>query len=167
MRYFIAVLILSTAAAQAAECPLRDLEDRLAASVPARESEAIPVTEAQSSEGGEWRVYRDKKGKLTGLVRADLGESGRAEMRLVFINAKNFAIRRTQFHYNGHFAMDFPVAVVREESDIFYFCSGKLYTLTEEQAMVGTDPAYVKAAAEARDAIWKAPEIAKVLKEIR
>ena len=152
----------------AADCPkLRDIEERLAVPLPDRESEAIPVNDMQSSEGGEWRIYRDKKRKLTGIVRADLGEAGRAELRLAFLDRRNYAIRKTMFRYNGHFAMGLPVAVVREESDIFYFCSGRLYTLSEEQAMVGTDPAYVKAAEEAREAIWKAPEIAKVLGEIR
>lgn len=169
MKYFVAGILLAGFAIPAgAACPLlRDLEERLANTLPARESEAIPVTQGESSEGGEWRIYRDKKKKLTGIVRADLGEAGRAEIRLAFIDRKNYAIRRTSFRYNGHFAMGFPVAVIREESDIYYFCGGKLYTLTEDEAMAGTDPAYVKAAEEARDEIFKAPEIARVLKEIR
>ena len=58
------------------------------APLPKQVDKTFEVSEAQSTDGGEWNVYFAPDGKtVTYLVRNDLGESGRWDARLIIVFA--------------------------------------------------------------------------------
>lgn len=134
--------------------PLFELMDK---PLPAQAGETFDVAEVQSTEGGEWNVFFGSDGKsVQNLVRQDYGEGGRRVTRLIVSTPEAYAIRDTTFRYSAPNYVS-GATTIREETDIFVFCAGKLYLPQED---FGLDPEYQKKAAEALKT-FDAPEVAK------
>ena len=152
-----------TSPAQAAECPLADIEKVLNAPLDGMKPIEKEVSEIQSTEGGLWQIYKDKKGRVHSIIRNDYGESGRGELRLSILGSKAYGIARTRYGYIRHAFLEGPFAVVQRNTDYYFFCDGKVYLPAADAAMVDLEQ-YPKDAGEAQKAIIGSPEIAEYTK---
>lgn len=134
----LACLLLATTSVHAADCPLDKIETALAAPLDGLKRLDRDVTDVQSTEGGQWQIYREPDGRVSTIIRIDGGESGMAERRLGIVNRKNYGIAVTRVDYMRHaFAEDAgPNAIAKRSTDYYYYCDGKLYLPPESYAMV-------------------------------
>lgn len=139
--------------AHAADCALAKAEEVLSLPFLEKADREVDVTEQQSVEGGTWTIY-NSDGKPQRLIRTDYGETGRTEHVLAMADANAYIIRKTYFLYAAPI-YESGSAVVREETDYYRFCDGKL-DLPENWE---TDEAYLKAAKDAGAQFFSAPEI--------
>lgn len=137
------------------------LFDRITVPMPTLADETIDVSELTSTEGGEWQVWRNADGAVDQLARIDYGEMGRVAARLVVSSADAYAITQTTVLYSAPLYVEGSMPI-REETDIYVFCSGELAGPGEGFTL---DAAYVAAAEQVR-AIFNAPEIAEVLPDL-
>ena len=121
---------------------------------------SIDATEIGSTEGGEWQIWPDVAGTVE-MVRVDYGEMGRLASRLVVIAPDAYAIATTEFSYSAPIYVS-GSSTIRQETDIFVFCAGRLH-LPDEGFRVSE--AYAAKAAAAL-AVFDAPEIAEYLPEM-
>jgi hypothetical protein len=86
------------------------------------------VTDVQSTEGGVWRIYRERDGRLNSIVRIDGGESGMQETRLSVVNRKAYGIAATRVDYLHHaFIEGGPNGTAKRTTSYYNFCNGKVY----------------------------------------
>lgn len=148
-----AAMIVSPAAA-ACDGPL--LKRLMDAPLPERASDTIDVMEQQSAEGGTWEIHIDEtSGKPRYLVRTDFGETGRQQTRLTIAAPDSFAIARIRFIYSAPIYIA-GSDVIRQETDFYVYCDGKLALPSPEDA--GDRPDYRRAADEA----WKTFEAGEI-----
>jgi hypothetical protein len=150
---------------EAAECPLADIEKILNAPLDRMTPIEKEVSEIQSTEGGLWQIYKDKKGRIHSIVRNDYGESGRGELRLSILDGKAYGISRTRYGYIRHAFLEGPFAIAQRNTDYYFFCNGKVYLPAAEGAMVDLER-YPKDAAEAQQAIIGSPDVAEFTKDL-
>jgi len=154
------LVLMSTSALACDGGPLFELMD---APLPLQAGETFDVAEVQSTEGGEWKVYFAPDGKtVQNLERHDYGEGGRWAARLIVSSPDAYAIRNTTYGYSAPNNVS-GATTIREETDIFIFCAGKLHLPEEE---FGLDPEYRKKAAEALKT-FDAPEVAKYVSGLK
>lgn len=152
-RAFIILLVLSCATPALACNP--DLFARL--DLPLREAAdvALDVSEVQSTEGGEWKLWQGSDGSTDEVARIDYGEMGRLVTRLFMDGATDYGITQTRYTYSVPIYVENSITT-RIETDIFLFCDGKLLLPAED---FGVDPDYAQRADDAR-AVFGAEEIA-------
>jgi hypothetical protein len=150
--------------AQAADCPLADIEKVLTAPLDRMTPVEKEVSEVQSTEGGLWQIYKDKN-NIHSIIRNDYGESGRGEIRLSILDGKAYGIARTRYGYIRHAFLDGPFAIVQRTTDYFFFCDGKVYLPPGDTAMVDLEQ-YPNEAAEAQKAIIGSPDVAEFTKDL-
>lgn len=121
---------------------------------------SIDVTEIGSTEGGEWQIWPDEAGTVE-MVRVDYGEMGRSASRLVVVAPDAYAITMTEFSYSAPIYVS-GSSTVRQETDIFVFCEGRLHLPGEG---FGVSESYAAKAREAL-AVFDAAEIAEYLPEM-
>ncbi|SMQ71988.1 hypothetical protein SAMN06295905_1974 [Devosia lucknowensis] len=119
---------------------------------------SFDVAEIQSTEGGEWKVWRDADGDTNEVARIDYGEMGRLETRMVVESTDAYAVLATRYGYAAPIYVE-GAMTVRVETDIYMFCDGELLTPPED---FGLNEDYAKAAERAR-ATFDAPEILEYL----
>ena len=121
--------VLCSTAAAAAECPVGDIEKVLTAPPDGLKVTERQVTDIQSTEGGVWRIYRDKDGSAKVIMRLDGGESGMSERRLGILANNAYGISVTRVDYLRHAFVDGggPNGTAKRTTEYFYFCGGKLY----------------------------------------
>jgi hypothetical protein len=158
----IAALSLASAA-QAADCPLADIEKVLTAPLDGMKPIEKEVSEIQSTEGGLWQIYKDGKGRVHSVLRNDFGESGRGEIRLSILDNKTYGIARTRYGYIRHAFLEGPFAIAQRNTDYYFFCGGKVYLPQPEAAMVDLEQ-YPKDATEAQKATVGSPDVAEYTK---
>lgn len=144
--------------ANAASCDLKRAEALLQQPRPEKPDRQFEVQEQQSVEGGAWTIYNGPDGKPGRIVRTDYGEMGRTEQILAATDRDGFIIRETQFHYSVPLYAT-GSAVVREETDYYRFCKGELLMPPDSEGEDG----YMKAAREAANEFFTAPEIAEAI----
>ncbi|MGE3831674.1 MAG: hypothetical protein AB7F76_11835 [Parvibaculaceae bacterium] len=163
------ILLAGTAAifmfsmARAADCPLADIEKVLNAPLDGMKPIEKEVSDVQSTEGGGWQIYKDKKGRVHSIIRNDYGESGRGEIRLSILDRKAYGIARTRYDYIRHAFLEGPFAIAKKSTDYYFFCDGKVYLPAADAAMVDLDR-YPKDAAEAQTATVGSPDVAEFTK---
>lgn len=169
MKYVIAAaLLLATGSAAAADCPVGSIEKALSAPLDGLKKVEREVSDIQSTEGGVWRIYRKKDGRLNTLVRIDGGESGMGERRLSVVSPDAYGIAVTRVDYLRHaFAGDgSPNGTAKRTTEYFYYCAGKLYIPPVQYATLdGTD--YAKAGEEARKAMLEDKDIVELTKGLK
>lgn len=165
MKYVLPIAVLCVAASPAvAGCPLDKIAAALDAPLAAMKPLEREVSDIQSTEGGLWRIYREKDGRVHTLARLDYGESGRSELRLSVVNRKTYGIAKTRIDYLHHaFSEDGPNADVRKTTEIYFFCDGKVYLPNRDSAMIDMDQ-YPKDAAAARKAMLDDKDVADFTK---
>ncbi|MBX3577240.1 MAG: hypothetical protein KF723_08520 [Rhizobiaceae bacterium] len=147
-------LLLALSATPAFACDGGRLFDMLAAPPVPPADHVFDVAEIDSTEGGEWQVWRGSDGRAAvNIVRTDYGEGGRFEARIAVASAQAYAVTTTRFIYSAPNYVAGSITI-REEKDIYVWCAGKL--LLPEG--FGPDQAYVDAAAEALE-IFSASEV--------
>ena len=146
-----ALLLLTSAQALASECALGEIEAALTAPIDGLKKLERDVTDVQSTEGGQWQVYREADGRVNTIIRIDGGESGMGERRLSIVNRKTYGISVTRVDYMRHaLAEDAgPNATAKRTTDYYFYCDGKLYMPPEGYAMLDL-AAYKAAGAEAQ-----------------
>ncbi len=167
LKRVLAVLLLSFAAApaHAEDCPIQDIEKALSSSLDGLKMIEREVSDVQSTEGGVWRIYREKDGRVHSIVRIDGGESGMGERRLGIVNRKTYGIAVTRVDYMRHaFVEDAgPNGTARRSTDFYYFCGGKLYVPPADYATFDVN-AYAAAGREAQDLMVKDKDVADFTK---
>lgn len=163
-RFVIAALLLAGATAAQAECPVGRIEKALSASLDGMKKIERPVSDIQSTEGGVWRIYRGKDGRLTSLVRIDGGESGMSERRLSIVSPEAYGITVTRLDYLRHAFIEEagPNGTAKRTTEYFYYCDGKLHVPPAQYATM--DGAYAKAGEEAQKAMLTNMDVAEVTK---
>ena len=163
-----ALLLLPLPSAARAECPVSEIEKTLAAPLDALRKTEREVSDVQSTEGGLWRIYRGKGGKLAALVRVDGGESGMGERRLGVLRPDAYGIAVTRVDYLRHAFVDGagPNGTAKRTTEYFYYCGGKLYVPPAEYATLDGGE-YAKAGAEAQKAMLGATEVADVTRGLK
>lgn len=133
----LAVLLATTIAASAAECPLGEIEKALSSSLDGLKKLEREVTDVQSTEGGLWEIYREKDGRVHSIIRIDGGESGMGERRLSTVSRKAYGIAVTRVDYMRHAFLEDkgPNATASRKTDYYYYCDGKLYLPPADAAM--------------------------------
>ena len=130
-------LLASTITAGAADCPLWDIEKSLSSPLDRLKKTERDVTDVQSTEGGVWRIYREKDGRIHSIIRIDGGESGMGERRLSMVSRKAYGIAVTRVDYMRHAFLENqgPNATAARKTDYYYFCNGKIYLPPADAAM--------------------------------
>lgn len=144
-----------------ADCPVDKIEKALMAPLDGLAKSERAVSDVQSTEGGVWRIYRDKDGRLASLLRLDGGESGMSERRLGMASPRAYGISVTRVDYLRHAFIDDagPNGTARRTTEYFYFCDGKLYVPPAAFATLdGAD--YARAGAEARRMLLDSEDVA-------
>lgn len=157
--------LLFTAMPAAADCDLAAIEDALTAPLSGLKRLERDVTNAQSTEGGLWSIYREADGRVNTIVRIDGGETGMSERRLSIVNRRTYGIAVTRFDYMRHAFIESagPNATAKRTTEYFFFCEGKLYLPPESYAMFDA-AAYSAAGVEAQAAMVKDNDIADFTK---
>jgi hypothetical protein len=157
----LSLLLLST---PAFACDGGPLFEMMAAPLSGQPDKTFDVSEVGSTEGGGWEVYFKPDGKsLANLIRIDYGESGRLETRLIVSSPEAYAVTSTDISYSAPNYVSGSIAI-REEKDIFVYCSGKLHL--PEEDLIGLAPGYAKKAAEAMKT-FDATEVAQYVSGLR
>ena len=149
MKYLAATLLIMLGTVPAhAGCAIDEISAALESSLESMKPLIREVTDVQSTEGGEWSIYREKDGRVHSIIRIDGGESGRNDTRLSIVNRQTYGIASTRTDYLRHaFVEGSPNGTARETTDYYYFCGGKIYLPDSENSMIDLD-VYKKAAAE-------------------
>ena len=121
--------VLAFASSAWADCDPGTIERALGSSLAGLKSLERDVTDVQSTEGGQWTIYRETDGRVHTIVRIDGGESGRLDTRLSIVNRKTYGIATTRTDYLRHAFIEDggPNGTARRTTDYFYYCDGKLY----------------------------------------
>ena len=157
------IALLSASSADAADCPLADIEKVLNAPLDGMKPIEKEVSDIQSTEGGLWQIYKDDKGRVHSIVRNDFGESGRGDIRLSILDDKTYGISRTRYGYIRHAFLEGPFAIAQRNTDYYFFCDGKVYLPAAEAAMIDMEQ-YPKDAAEVQKATVGSPDVAEYTK---
>ena len=169
MKYLLVViLLLGFSTATRADCPVADIEKALAVPLEGLRKVERAVTDVQSTEGGVWRIYRRKDGRLTSLLRIDGGESGMSERRLSIVSPKAYGIAVTRVDYLRHAFIDNggPNGTAKRTTEYFYYCGGKLYVPPMEYATLD-GAVCTKAGEDAQKAITADKDVADVTKGLK
>jgi hypothetical protein len=154
---------ISPLVAQAADCPLADIEKVLNAPLDGMTAIEKEVSEVQSTEGGLWQIYKDAQGRVHSIVRNDFGESGRSDIRLSILDSKTYGISRTRHGYIRHAFLEGPFAIAQRSTDYYFFCDGKVYLPPPDAAMIDLEQ-YPKDAAEVQKATVGSADVAEFTK---
>ena len=151
-----------------ADCPVSTIEKALGASLDGLKKVERQVTDIQSTEGGVWRIYRKKDGRLATLVRIDAGESGMGERRLSVMSPEAYGITVTRVDYLRHAFIDNggPNGTAKRTTEYFYFCNGKLYEPPQEYGTLDSVE-YPKAGAAAQKAMLDDKDVAELTKALK
>jgi hypothetical protein len=125
------------------------------------------VSDVQSTEGGVWRIYREKDGRLNTIVRIDGGESGMQETRLGVVNRKTYGIAATRVDYLHHaFIEGGPNGTAKRTTSYYYFCDGRLYVPSGDGVTIDTEQ-YPKDGMTARKLMLDDKDVAEFTKGLR
>jgi hypothetical protein len=127
--------------------------------LPQKADTEVELQNQESAEGGSFYFYFAKNKKPERIIRVDYGETGRRTTKLS-IGASNDLMFTNTFEYYNVPITEPGSMTVREESDFYFFCDGKLVQAPD--ADLTTD--YAKAAQATVDSVLKAPEIQSQLK---
>ncbi len=160
----IALSILALATPARAECDLDSISTALSASLDSMKPYEREATEARSTEGGAWQIYREKDGRLNTIVRIDGGESGMQETRLSVVNRHTYGIASTRVDYLRHaFVEEGPFGDYKRTTTYYYFCSGQAYVPPESASMVDAE-SYRKEAGERKAEMLDDKDVAEFTK---
>lgn len=161
----LACLLLAATPATAADCALDKIEQALASPLDGLKRLDRDVSDVQSTEGGQWQIYREPDGRVHSIIRIDGGESGMGERRLSIVNRKTYGIAVTRVDYMRHAFIEEagPNATAKRTTDFYYYCNGKLYVPPEAYSMVD-GKAYSSAGTEAQAVMVKDKDVADFTK---
>ena len=166
---FTMIFLAAGCGAALADCPVEAIEKALGTSLDGLKKVERPVTDIQSTEGGVWRIYRKKDGRLATLVRLDGGESGMGERRLSVVSPDAYGISVTRVDYLRHAFIDEagPNGTAKRTTQYFYYCSGKLYVPPQLYSTAVINDAYAKEGADAQKAMLLDKDIAELAKTLK
>lgn len=160
-------LLCGTCGAAFAGCPVDRIEKALSTSLDGLQKVERQATDIRSTEGGVWRIYRGKDGRLDTLVRIDAGETGMNERRLSVVSPDAYGIAATRVDYLRHAFLSEggPNGTAKRTTEYFYFCGGKLHLPPEQFATVGEG--YAAAAAAAQKAMLDDKDVAALTRALK
>lgn len=166
MRCLVALsMLIACSTAALADCPVRDIESALGASLDGLKKTEREVSDVESTEGGVWRIYRKKDGTLQTIIRIDGGESGMSERRLSIVSPKAYGIAASRVDYLRHAFIEEagPNGTAKRTTEYYYFCDGKLIVPPAEYATVDV-ATYAKAGDQVRRAMVLDKDVASLTK---
>jgi hypothetical protein len=168
MKTLFTILTITVACGPAlAECPVDAIGKALATPLDGLKKVERQVTDIQSTEGGVWRIYRKRDGRLMSLTRLDGGESGMSERRLSVVSPDAYGISVTRIDYLRHAFIDEagPNGTAKRTTEYFYYCGGKLYVPPEQYATM--DGSYAQTGAAEQKAMISDRDVADVTKALK
>ena len=125
--FAIAGLLLVATPVHADDCALGKIEDALTAPLDGLKKLERDVSDVQSTEGGQWQIYREADGRVNTIMRIDYGEMGRSELRLTILNRRTYGIADTGIQYTRHIYLTDggPLGTSSRTIKFHYFCDGK------------------------------------------
>lgn len=164
---FTMFALAATTGSALAGCPVDSIEKALSTPLEGLRKVEQPVSDIQSTEGGVWRIYRRKDGRLSTLVRIDAGESGMGERRLSVVSPDAYGITVTRVDYLRHAFIEEggPNGTAKRTTEYFYFCGGKLHLPPEQYATMGGD--YAKAGEAAQKAMLDDKDVVALTKGLK
>ncbi|MBC8036970.1 MAG: hypothetical protein H7X89_07120 [Rhizobiales bacterium] len=170
MKFSFSLLLVGlTFSAAHAECPLYKISQALVAPIGGMTAINRDVTNIQSTEGGEWRIFRYENGRLNTILLKIYGETGNWEMRLSLINNATYGIASTHNSYNHHIAGKDPFAIVRQSTEYYFYCDGKLYLPDRNDEMANSMidwQTYSKDGEEAKTMMLNDTDVADFIKDL-
>lgn len=165
---FTTLFICTTCGMALADCPVGDIEKALTTPLDGLKKIERPVSDVQSTDGGVWRIYRKKDGRLANLVRIDAGESGMGERRLSVVSPDAYGISVTRVDYLRHAFIDDagPNGTAKRTTEYFYFCGGKLYEPPREYATLDSVE-YPKSGDAAKKAMLDDKDVLELTKALK
>jgi hypothetical protein len=127
--------------------------------LPQKADQEIEVEVQESHEGGAYFIYLGANKTPERIIRMDFGLTGRLLTKLTIGAPNDIMISVTKQNYNVPFTEPGSM-IVREETDFYFFCDGKL--VDEPNADPASD--YAKAAKQAAEMFTTSPEIATQMK---
>ena len=73
--FALACLLTMAGPALATDCAIGEIEAALTAPLVGLKKLERDVTDVQSTEGGQWQIYREADGRVNTIIRIDGGES--------------------------------------------------------------------------------------------
>ena len=162
----VAFLVLAAGPSANAQCPLGRIEAALAAPLDGMKPLERDASEARSTEGGSWQIYREKDGRVHSIIRIDGGESGRNDTRLSIVDRRTYGIASTRTDYIRHAFLEGPFANARVTTDYYFFCEGKIYLPDPSASMVDMEK-YPKDAEEVRARMIEDRDVAEFTKGLK
>ena len=125
--FALACLLLAATSALADDCALSQIEAALTTPLDGLNKLERDVTDVQSTEGGQWEIYRESDGRVNTIIRIDGGEMGRSELRLTILNRRTYGISDTSVQYTRHIAytQGGPLGTSSRTTRFHYYCNGK------------------------------------------
>ena len=157
----LAVIGLLVCGDPTAACPLDRLTRIASEPLKGLQRTEQALSEVIGGEGGRWQIYRRRNGTLHSIVRFDLGETMRSELRASFATPNEFVIVATAVRYKFPLPNPTP-GVASTESTRYFFCRDLVYI----PASLGDDASAAQALADAkelRSSFFDASEIAPYL----
>lgn len=146
----------------AAACPVASLTAKLDQSLRKLTVRQVDVSERQSTEGGVWRIFLTRAGKVRLLQRSDYGETGQWQASLALTDRNNFVIRAVDTKYREPINAERTTIISSKTSREYVFRDDGSYVPAPLDA--GDDPKQVGLSAESlKRMFFSAPEIAKYL----
>lgn len=124
---FLALMLLMAMTGDAISCPLGEIETALGRPLEGLSRLERDATDIQSTEGGQWEIFREKDGRVHTIIRTDFGEIGRTETRLTVINRRTYGIAVSTITYTRHLYQteEGPLGTRSRNTDFHYYCDGK------------------------------------------
>ena len=122
----LAVIGLLVCGHPAAACPLDRLTRIASEPLKGLHRTDQALSEVISTEGRRWQIYRRRNGTLHSIIRLDLGETGRAELRASFATPDEFVIVATTVRYKFPLPNTKP-GISSTESTRYFFCRDLVY----------------------------------------
>jgi hypothetical protein len=152
--FTLAILSLSKPAL--ADCGIDAMMAAIEAPLDSVQSVERDASDVKSTEGADWKIYRDKDGRLNTIIRTDYGETFRLETRLSVVNRKDYIIEEHHERYSNPIGDLLPKLPGENEAvrlpsyriikTYFFFCGGRALVPQNYEPLPGEENFAAKAA---------------------
>lgn len=128
LRYCVSLASMAAMTVGSVEaCPIEELVQINKEPLRAESRVEVSVTRQQSTEGGQWQIYFRANGTLHSIIRLDLGETGQKELRVSFLDRRNFVVVSTTRYYDAPIEPLKDVKIESEITKLYFFCDEMVY----------------------------------------
>ena len=126
----------------------------------------VPLTQRESTEGGQWDIYLRPDGALYSIIRTDFGETGQRKIRASFLTKDEFVVISTTIQYRVSFREEYPFKVASTISTLYFFCEDVIYI----PAMMSRESSATQSLDEAKRlkaVFFESSDVASYIKRIK